>query len=355
MIKKALFNAANLVGADSLFRRINKKKLLVIMYHGVTANNYDPPVWTQLPVATFRDQLEFLLTEYVFVSLGDVVAAIRNDAQLPERAVLITFDDGLKNNFTAAFPVLVELALSAAIFLTVDYVESDEILWVDELFFLLLSAVRNKISVNLHDAVAGEYMKSGKPEEAYAIMVEKLKRSGVETRTKIMEHLRELVPLDLKALREDFGMLGWSDIHTMQQSGLVEFGVHTATHRILAELTEDEWKKELFRPKQTLENKLNREIATFCYPNGRPGIDYRQEHVEYLRKVGYACAFITGRPLFDFLTEDSMEIGRVAGGNDATSEKSYFRLNASGALKSIKNRFKKAIETQRTQSKALEL
>ncbi len=334
-LKQSFVKSADFLGVARLFRYINRKKLLVVMYHGVTNNDYDPPIWTQLPVAIFRQQLQFLAEQYHPVSLTDVIAAIKGESTLPDRAVLITFDDGLKNNYSVAFPHLLALKLPAAIFLTVDLIGSEEVFWFDELFFLLKEAAAQRISPSIPDLPALALLQKGQVWECYRILVESMKRSGLEKREQQMTSLRAEVQLDRVSLLADFGLLDWEDVSRMDQSGLIEFGVHTATHRILTELLDDEWEREIVIPKQTLENQLGKEIAAFCFPNGKPHDDFRTDQFKHLRKAGYSCAFTTENSLFEWTFGNGMSIGRVPAGNDATSEPQYFSCNASGALHSI--------------------
>lgn len=331
-LKHTLVGAANSCGIDQLFRHINRKKLLVVMYHGVTSNDYAPPIWTQLPLKTFRQQIEYLSKHYVPVSLAEVAGATRGLSALPERAVLITFDDGLRNNYSIAFPVLQELNVPAAIFLTIDFIGSDEILWFDELYFLLQAASGRGVTPDLPDEAARALLLRGQVWDSYVITVEALKRAGRAIRMQEMAKLRAFLPLDRQKLLEDFGLLNWDEVRTMHRSGLVEFGVHTATHRILTELTDDEWEHEIIVSKHILEKNLDMEAAAFCFPNGKPQIDFRPDQLVALRKAGYRCAFTTESALFDWTGGESMAIGRIPAGNDATSDSSYFPLNASGAL-----------------------
>lgn len=336
-LKQTIARTAEFCGVARLFRQINRKKLLVVMYHGITTSDYNPPIWTQLPLEKFRQQLEFLREHYVPVSLAEVVSASRGGSTLPERAVLVTFDDGLKNNYAVAFPVLQELQVPAAIFLTVDLIGSKELLWFDELFFLLQeAAVRGNIP-DLPDAAANDLLHGGRVWESYQIIVEGLKRAGVEARSLFMGNLRAEVPLDRHRMLDDFGLLDWDEVGAMHRSGLAGFGVHTASHRILTELADHEWEREIIAPKQLLEKKLRTEVAAFCFPNGKPLIDFRPRQLDLLREAGYCCAFTTENALFDMTAGDSMAIGRVPAGNDATSDSSLFPLNTSGFLRVVRD------------------
>jgi peptidoglycan/xylan/chitin deacetylase (PgdA/CDA1 family) len=331
-LKKGLLSAAGGLGIDSLFRCINKNKLLVLMYHGITERTYQPSVWTQLPVDLFRRQLEFFQERYVPISLRQVREAMDGNRKLPERAALITFDDGLKNNYHVAFPILKEKGIPAAIFLTVDFIDSDRILWVDELYLILCEAVAKGVKLDLKNAAAQQYFQAGEIWQSYEIVVESLKRAGFNSRNGEMDRLRMAVPVNYCQALHDFGILSWSEIQSMYQSGLIEFGVHTATHRILTELAQEEWDSEISAPKAALENKLGVEVSAFCYPNGQPSVDFQANHMDYLHKSGYKCAFTTASALADLKYVNPMAIGRIPAGNDSTSDMNFFRINTSGAI-----------------------
>ena len=151
-----------------------------------------------------------------------------------------------------------------------------------------------------------------------------------------MARLRSMVRLDHRPLLGDFGMLNWDEVRIMLRSGLVEFGVHTATHRILTELAAEEWEREILVPKQKLEAELDREVAAFCFPNGRPLIDFGPEHLDYLRTSDYSCAFTTERGLHAWPDGDCMAIARIAG-YEGTEGPAPFRLNTSGAIRFVKD------------------
>ncbi len=336
MLKQVFTRGLVSLGINAVFRQINRRKLLVVMYHGVTRNSFDPPVWTQIPEKTFRDHMGYLRKHYVFVTLDDVVSAVRRDLELPPRAALITFDDGLRNNYHVAFPILLELGIPAAIFLTVSYIGSESLLWFDELYFLLKRGYENKVDLSVFHEEIRERMAAGKIWEAYSADVEMLKRCGENSRASYLDKLREKISLDTLPLLEDFGLLDWDQVYVMHDSRLVAFGTHTATHRILTELSPTEWEEEIAAPRRTLEGFLGVPVKSFCFPNGRSGIDFCAEHLRFIRKSGYECAFTTENSLFTPMCSDPFAIGRIPAGNDATSSKLVFSLNCSGCYTTLR-------------------
>jgi peptidoglycan/xylan/chitin deacetylase (PgdA/CDA1 family) len=76
-----------------------------------------------LAVASFREQMRYLKTNgYRVVSLADFIEFTRLNRQLPQRAVVLTFDDGYHAFKDYAYPVLKELGFTATLFVYTDWV-----------------------------------------------------------------------------------------------------------------------------------------------------------------------------------------------------------------------------------------
>lgn len=86
-------------------------------------------------------------------------------------------------------------------------------------------------------------------------------------------------------------MLTWEQIREMQDSGLVEFGSHTLTHRDLLELPRDEARREISGSKKLLEDKLGREVVGFAYPRGEGAGDPAVRAL--VREAGYRYDYST--------------------------------------------------------------
>lgn len=111
----------------------------VLTYHALveTAGELESvPPGTRLYVFTcdeFRRHLDHLASEgFTAICLADFVRWHRGDAALPERPVLVTFDDGHRSNATLAAPALRERGQRAAFFITAGRVEAeDSVTWAD--------------------------------------------------------------------------------------------------------------------------------------------------------------------------------------------------------------------------------
>ena len=328
LLKRLICDTLVLSGIDRWGRYRNRHKTLIVMYHGVASNSYDDPIWTQLPTAVFQGQLRFFKNRYRPVSLSQFIQAIKGGKPLPERSVLITFDDGLKNNYTIAFPILQSLNMPAAIFLTTGFIGTGKYLWADELYVLVKKAVSRGIELPsaFSSFSAGKQMSAW---ETYVAGIERLKRLPDGERQGIMDSLRVAIPHENDAYQNDFSLLDWEEVRTMARSGLIDFGVHTATHKILSKIEPEDEESEIIQPKASLEEQIKKKTESFCYPNGRSGLDFSDRHKEILKRSGYACAFSTDHGLQE-AGGDPYAIKRIPAGNDMTSYPSFFKLACAG-------------------------
>jgi len=86
----------------------------ILMYHSIASD----PGPTSIPVDVFREHVEALVESGKrVVPLVSLAAWQRGELSLPERAVVITFDDGFQDFADAAFPILKKYALAASVFL----------------------------------------------------------------------------------------------------------------------------------------------------------------------------------------------------------------------------------------------
>lgn len=98
----------------AVFTPVPRRALRVLMYHRVTSG---PAERYAMPVAVLRRQLEWLRSRgYELVSLRRLVDAMDGGPPLPDRAVLLTFDDGTSDALEVLAPVLRELGVPAALF-----------------------------------------------------------------------------------------------------------------------------------------------------------------------------------------------------------------------------------------------
>lgn len=98
-------------------------KVLVLNYHKIENNNHSLSV----PPWDFETQMKYLVDHgYTSIAPDDLHAALAGEAKLPENPVLITFDDGYRDNYANAFPILKKYKLKATIFVITSFLGKRE-------------------------------------------------------------------------------------------------------------------------------------------------------------------------------------------------------------------------------------
>ena len=308
-------------------RRKNRRKLLILMYHGVVPRPLSPACWHQLDLPAFRRQLAWVKRKYTVLMLSEALEWMRLGT-LPPRACAITFDDGLDNVRTAALPVLLERNVPATVFLVTGPMGTAEALWPDRLYLAFARTVGTKVDLS---PLRLSMRSLGTPRDralAYADAVRALKalpKAEKDVRLhQLLGALGEQQPVDPGPFR----LLSWDGAREMTQTGLVELGGHSVHHEILSRLPDGEVAAEVCPSHLSILDKTGVEPVVFAYPNGRAADfdDRARAAVEHLG-IRYAVSTIAGR---NDAETDPLALRRIGVGSDLSFAR--FKLLASGAL-----------------------
>jgi peptidoglycan/xylan/chitin deacetylase (PgdA/CDA1 family) len=220
------------------------------MYHGIVGR--DGPL--------LAAQLRYLRRHFPIVPLGRIVEALAEGKPVKNEIVL-TFDDGLRNNATIAYPILKSLGIPATFFVCPGLAGTGRWLWTHEARCRLRSLPPDSLP-----SLARELSSATATEDG---IVEWMKTLRLDERQAAEEKIRQATPhFQPSAMeREAFDLMDWDTLRSLDPD-LITIGSHTLTHPILPTLDEAAIHFEMTESRTQLEQKLNRAINYFCYPNG---------------------------------------------------------------------------------------
>ncbi len=248
---------------------------IVLTYHRVQSARISGDPLT-VSAEVFAKQIEFLAKHYCVVSIDTVVRAIQGTQSLPDRAVLITFDDGWGDNYEVAFPVLRRLNVPALIFLSTALIGTAAQFWWE----ILSAALMDEGSDwEIHFPAADLELP-----DSIRMQIDEILRTPVPTRNgkvsrliesvKVLDSRSHAAVMSLVKVRSDGSArarrpvaLSWEQVKEMSSSGIA-FGSHGHTHRLLTTLTDEELGLELRSSKSIIEAHLNKVVDAIAYPNG---------------------------------------------------------------------------------------
>ncbi len=261
-----------------------QKKLLIMIYHRVL----DEPDFMrpdEVDKEAFTWHMELLAKHFNVLPLSEALERMQNDT-LPPRAVSITFDDGYADNYTNALPILKRFDLTATFFIASGFLDGGR-MWNDT----VIEAVRNypQAELNLTQIGLGRYKVSDKADK-------------VATANSIICQVKHLPPEQRSChvayiAAQSINLPGNLMMSSVQLNQLarnrMEIGGHTVNHPILSKLDEETVRWEITKNKKLLEDSLNVELKIFAYPNGKPKMDYLQQHLEIVKNSGFFAAVST--------------------------------------------------------------
>jgi peptidoglycan/xylan/chitin deacetylase (PgdA/CDA1 family) len=330
---------------DHIFGR---EKVRILLYHRILDLQRERSLCS-LPgvivsVKIFDQQMRYLSKNYHVISLESLVDRKKNDLPFPKKGVVITFDDGWKDNYSYAFPILKKYHLPATIFLTSGYIGTNKTFWPEQVISILESGKNLKeklknLSHEIYPPVIQDCLNDFIQEQEITLspphpnplpqgerglrkfpppLMEggegegdalQYKKPYWNVLTDLIEHLkylpkvkREVIIDDLKKRAKPPGklfsdtpsMLSWEEIEILEKNH-ISFGSHSINHRILTQLDKTEARKEIFDSKKEIEKKLDKPVLAFAYPNG----DLNDSVKELVKEAGYLCAVTLGSGLND--------------------------------------------------------
>ena len=278
--------------------------LYVFTFHRIgqaSDSAFDPNVFS-CDARAFREHLMLLQERFEIIKPADLQQLV--DGKKSGRYALLTFDDGYRDNFDTALPILEELGLEAIIFVATDMVGSDTLPWWDEAAFLLrhssvdhvdIGGARISLAERQHPQTVREALRAFKTGEG----------SIQEKLAQLRESLRPTTALPKTRL-----IMNWEEIREAQTRGIT-IGSHTLSHPILAQLDVSHQERELVESRRILEAQLQRSVDLFAYPVGSEAT-FSDDTARLVRQAGYKFAFSTTAGKNDFSHFDALRLARIA-------------------------------------------
>lgn len=271
-------------------RWLHRKKATVLFYHRFHPQH----------AAKFRRQCDHLRKHYRVISMRELTQTLRNGESPPMNAIVLTIDDGHRDFYACAFPILRDYGFPATMYLPtafLDRAEGREWLWFDRFTYAFRHSSLSQVEA--------PPLAPGEPPARFrldspAARVNAAEKLAVAAqwlpsrdRDAYVDSVAEALGIRIPETPPDeFAALSWDEVRAMAPSG-IEFGGHTVTHPILETIkAQKELEFEIARSKLRIEEELQAPVTHFAYPSGK-GNEISPAAKETVRRAGFETAVTT--------------------------------------------------------------
>ena len=286
------------IGLLRLWRYLHRHEVGILTIHGVM-DATTPTTWVplrpQLSPSSLDRTLTVLRRHYRFVSLQAAVDMLAGRTPIQPYSLVITFDDGYRNNLTHALPVLRCHGVPATLFLSTGHVEHRRPFWFDRLDFAIQQAPSGDRTLVVAETPI-RFSGSERPSLRHAYnrlrtTVKASPRHDAETIRELEALAQSLEDEGGRRLRDIFEQDPWSAVATWGEiqaaAGTdLELASHTVDHVRLHLVDADTIREQLTQSKRMIESRVGRPCRYLCYPNG--GFDART--IAFAQDCGYEAA-----------------------------------------------------------------
>lgn len=284
-------------------------KLLILTYHRALPEVRLNPLNTIVSLKAFKRQIDGLAKRFPIISLGDAVNQSGSGLIKDKIQVVLTFDDGYRDNYEIVFPILRKKGLPAVFFVPTNYAGSNMPVWDWEIVVRLLTDERGaKDLIESGRFLLGDNTGGSKRLAAFRIL-EAMKSFDTASRDEIVGFLRQASEARLNTY--DFkseGCMDWPEIKKMSAAGM-EIGSHGLTHRPLARIPLEAAIDEIVNSKAAIEKETDKPCIHFSFPFGSRK-DYNQILIDRVRQAGFRSCLINIHG-YNYMSPESFCLKRI--------------------------------------------
>jgi peptidoglycan/xylan/chitin deacetylase (PgdA/CDA1 family) len=274
-------------------RRITPTRLPMLTYHSIQRVGPEYPYDAGVVDATpglFDRQMAYIARYFTSITTEELRAA-HAGAPLPGNPIVITFDDGYRNNLDVAVPILKRHGLRATFFIATAFITQRRLFWWDRIAYVIKTSSRERLTLRYPDEIDLDLR------ARRTAAIQRLLKIVKETHALDIERfLDELtiaagIPWDRAAEKAmaDALLLTWDDVRALRATGM-DVQSHTSTHRVLNGLASDDARHELVDSRLTLERELGVPVRAVSYPCGH-SIEGEQRLCADVLTAGYELGF----------------------------------------------------------------
>lgn len=306
-----------------------KGKAAILMYHRIlpdTEIDKDLDLGMAVSTFNFEKQMRAIKSAYKICSIEEFTKNSKHNNN--QFMIVLTFDDGYKDNLTHALPILEKYKIPACIYITTRFLNEKVDMWWYELKEIIKN--NSKLYFNFKNKNFNFKLKSKKQKHSAYLSLRKLFINlNIDLQKELLEKITRT------NIRKNYSKicLNKEEIKILDDNPLITIGSHSHNHANLKILNNNEVVNEINKSSEILENLLKHKVEHFSYPYGSKTETSSREY-KIVEELRFNSA-VTGRT-FPIRDNNLFSLPRIYIGNN-TCDKSL--INHLSGFYNLLNKF----------------
>ena len=292
MLNKIIILCTDFTGYLLKLLRIDKQirhqdDMRLVFYHGIGEKSSACMKYLddEIPLCVFKEHIEYLQEKYEILSLKEAIALVQA-CELPKGKPVctISFDDGLRSVYTAAFPLLKEKGIPFDVFINTSSTENNNLLWLHALNYLFTKYGEDNVADIINDMIDADIPPV--PQNATSIECWCRENFKYFCENNFIDKLYDNYGLSIKDIAAEQALyLNWDQIEEMTAYG-VGFYSHTHKHFPLNTFSKDESIKAEIETAYNIMEAHHKNNDFISFPFGME-IDYGKKSIQHALSAGH--------------------------------------------------------------------
>jgi peptidoglycan/xylan/chitin deacetylase (PgdA/CDA1 family) len=281
-------------GLTRSYRSMHRGRYLTVLcYHRILEHPADFPFDDDLVSASpvqFDRELAFVARHWHVINFRMLRDHLAREGRFPDRALIITFDDGYLDNYEVAYPLLRKHGLTAVVFVTAGFMGERKLFWWDRLACAAKTAAKTEASIEEPIRFSIDLDAFPTRQDAARHLIHTAKTLSEDAKELFIHRL--VVALEGAFVVSDAGMtMSWDHLRDMAAGG-IEIGAHSMSHPIFSNIDDGALAREVAESKRLIERETGVEVITFGSPGrGRIPADEKARFERTLEKLVAASGY----------------------------------------------------------------
>jgi peptidoglycan/xylan/chitin deacetylase (PgdA/CDA1 family) len=266
----------------SIYSRSLNVTLIIPYYHMVSDEQvlHTKHLYPHKTLRQFISDIDFILKYFRPISLTTLLAHINQEISLPQKSLLLTFDDGFRQNYDVVAPILLQKGVSATFFINSGFTDNINLCYQHKASLIVEHLQQKTISNAVQRRIEQLLSRNWERRDSVSSRILATEYSQRDS----IDHIVEILEIDFdRYLQEYRPYLTTQQIQKMISSGFT-IGAHSIDHPIYAKLTLEEQISQTTESVQFVRNIFNLNYGAFAFPHSDNGVS--KQYFERVEESG---------------------------------------------------------------------